>query len=77
MITLKLTEVNYTLKNQVEKGEMIQISHKSLRNICRSKSETYNLFKYGLKVYLPNYRLTPFPYLKDLLREKKNMIYKD
>ena len=40
------------------------MSTKSFKTIARSKSETYNLLKFGLKVYLPEYRKCPMEFLK-------------
>ena len=45
--------------------------------MVRSKSEAYNLLRYGLKIYLPEYRYTPFLFLKELLNDQKIPIYKN
>ena len=42
----------------------------------RSKYEVYNIFKFGLKAYLPRYDCCPMLYLKELLLDEKKMIYK-
>ena len=45
--------------------------------MARPKKEAYNLLRYGLKLYLPEYRYTPFQFLKELLNEEKSIIYKN
>ena len=48
-----------------------------MKNIVRSKAETYNLLKFGLKIYLPIFRYTPFSFMKQLLNLEKTIIYKN
>ena len=47
-----------------------------MKTIVRSKSEVYNLLKFGLKIYLPRYKSCPFEFCKELLNGKKNATYK-
>ena len=48
-----------------------------MKSICRSKSEVYNLLRYGLKIYLPKYKSCPFEFCRDLLNGAKNPTYKE
>ena len=47
-----------------------------MKSLVRSKSEVYNLLKFGLKMYLPKYRCCPFEFLKNLLNGHKKPTYK-
>ena len=48
-----------------------------MKSICRSKSEVYNLLRYGLKIYLPKYKSCPFEFCRDLLNGGKKPTYKE
>ena len=47
-----------------------------MKNVCRSKSEVYNILKFGLKIYLPKYKSCPFEFCRDLLNGKKKATQK-
>ena len=48
-----------------------------MKQMVKSKLETYNLFKYGLKAYLPRYRFCSMEFLRQLLYGTKEIVYKD
>ena len=45
--------------------------------MMKSKIDCYNLFKFGLKAYLPSYRSCTMEYLRQLLYGSKLIVYKD
>ena len=47
-----------------------------MKAICRSKSEVYNLLRFGLRIYLPKYKSCPFEFCRELLHGKKKTTYK-
>ena len=45
--------------------------------MMKSKIDCYNLFKFGLKAYLPSYRACTMEYLRQLLYGSKIIVYKN
>ena len=45
--------------------------------MMKSKIDCYNLFKFGLKAYLPSYRACTMEYLRQLLYGSKTIVYKN
>ena len=69
-------EQKVAFDEQLRNKSMKKITKKEMKNICRSKYEIYNLLKYGLKIYMPNYKYCPLEFCKELLNGKKNPTYK-
>ena len=65
-------------KEEIEKKivnkELVLISRKEFKQLARSKKELYNLLKFGLKIYLPEYHLINLKFLKLLLQNIKKKI---
>ena len=61
---------------KLKSKELVMISQNQLKELVKSKLEAYNLFKYGLKCYLPGYRYCSMEFLKQLLHGTKRILYK-
>ena len=52
------------LEGKIKNKELTLVTKTEFKRLARSKREMYNLLKYGLKIYLPDYHLIPMKFLK-------------
>ena len=57
-------ELKKAYEKRIESKELTKITRKEMKNVCRSKSEVYNILKFGLKIYLPKYKSCPFEFCR-------------
>ena len=58
-------------KEQMKAGKLVTVHSSKFKQLCRSKTELFNILKFGLNLYLPNIRNVSMEFLKSLLLGEK------